>query len=78
MVMGVLRLLGGLLGIAVLVALLVLAIWATLWIVLLIVRHLPMIGRRHRHNCWSAMQQEGAVPAHLRRKMNAGPSDTSS
>jgi cell division septal protein FtsQ len=57
--MGVLRLLGGLLGIAALLTLLVVAIWATMWLVLLTVRHLPMVGRRHRHDRWSAMQREG-------------------
>jgi hypothetical protein len=57
--MGVLRLIGGLVGIAALLALLMAIIWAAMWLVLLIVRHLPMIGLRHRHGRWTDMQHEG-------------------
>ena len=56
-VMGVLRLLGGLAGIAALLALLIVAIWAAMWLVLLVVRHVPIVGRRHRHDRWTDMQR---------------------
>ena len=63
--MGVLRLLGGLLGIAALLGLLFVLIWASMWLVLLIVRHFPIVGRRHRHGRWTQMQRDGA---HARRR----------
>jgi hypothetical protein len=62
-VMGVLRLLGGLVGITALLSLLVIAICAAMWVVLLAVRHVPVVGRRHRHARWSEMQRQGT---HLR------------
>jgi hypothetical protein len=62
---GVLRLLGGLVGIAALLTLLIVTIVAAMWLVLVVVRYLPMIGRRHRHERWSAMQAGGN---HVRRK----------
>ena len=57
--MGVLRLVGALLGIGALLALLALGIWVAMWIALLIARHIPTIGRRHRHDRWSEMQRDG-------------------
>ena len=57
--MGVLRLLGGLLGIVALLGVLVVVITSAMWVVLLVVRHVPIIGRRHRHGRWVEMQREG-------------------
>jgi cell division septal protein FtsQ len=45
--MGVLRLLGAMAGIAVMLVLLIVAIWTAMWAVLLVVRHVPMVGRRY-------------------------------
>jgi len=49
---GTFRLLGALGGIAALLAMLAIAIVATMWVILLVVRHFPMVGRRHRHARW--------------------------
>jgi hypothetical protein len=63
--MGVLRLVGGWLGIGALLAFLALSIWVAMWIALLIARQIPTIGRRHRHDRWSEMQQDGnRLPQH--------------
>ena len=56
--MGVLRLLGGLVGIVMLLSVLMAIIWAAMWLVLLVVRHVPIIGQRHRHDRWTDMQHE--------------------
>jgi hypothetical protein len=56
--MGILRLLGGLLGIAGLLALLVATMVGTAWLVLITVRYVPMIGQRHRHPAWDRDQRE--------------------
>jgi hypothetical protein len=56
--MGILRILGGLLGIAGLLVLLVAALVATAWLVLITVRHVPMIGKRYRHAAWDRDQRE--------------------
>ena len=74
--MGVLRLIGGLLGIAALLALLIAIIWAAMWLVLLLVRHFPMIGQRHRHDRWTDMQQDG-VDSLGRRTGSRAPDETS-
>jgi hypothetical protein len=56
---GVLRLAGGLLGIAAILTFLIAITWAAMWLVLLVVRHIPLIAQRHRHDRWTDMQREG-------------------
>ena len=70
--MGLLRLLGGLVGIALLLALLTLTIWLAMWLVLLTARKLPMIGRRHRHDRWTQMHDH-AVPRGAEQSANVSP-----
>jgi hypothetical protein len=47
----------GLVLIAALVAIQVAALYALMWGVLLLVRKMPMIGRRHRHKDWTRLNK---------------------
>jgi len=55
--MDVLRFAAGVVGIATLLALQALIIVGGAYVVLLALRHLPMIGRRHRHAHWNEWQK---------------------
>lgn len=59
--MGILRVAGGLAGILLMLAVLLVAIYGIGWIVLIAIRNVPIIGRRHRHETWDELQRHGGA-----------------
>jgi len=55
----VITVVSGLLGIAMLLAAVALVFYLTWWAVMLVVRFIPIVGTRHRHDRWDEFQRAG-------------------